>query len=400
MKSSTKIWVACSGGVDSIILTHLLHTQGFLLGILHCNFHLRGDESDGDEFFVKTFAQDLGIEIRVKHFDTPRIVKERKSNTQIVARDLRYTWFQEVLQEKNCCIALGHHYDDQIETFLIQLERGGGIRGLCAMPKTQGKFIRPLLDKDRAWILSYAKKYNITWREDSSNASTKYKRNFYRHTLVQQESFYAGKEEIKHLILCFQQLQKAIELSVSEKIEKIKRDQFIPSVLWLESSTLIQKEILYQLNVPRNQISELTKLMNGHVGSSKSYDELNLIKETDGLSLQSTIKREVTLEVQVVNQSEIRYNNKYFFIDAEKIQGELTIRKWKEGDRFSPLGLKGSKRVSKYINDLKLNAAQKKQVHVITDNEGIIAVENGVPANRVKISQSSKKVLRLTIREL
>ncbi|MDX1445786.1 tRNA lysidine(34) synthetase TilS [Lishizhenia sp.] len=400
MKPHVKIWVACSGGVDSIVLTHLLHTQGFRVGILHCNFQLRGNESDGDEEFVRGFAKQLDLEIRVKKFDTPRLVKERKSNTQIVARDLRYNWFGEILQEGNNCIALGHHFDDQIETFLIQLERGGGIRGLCAMPKVQDKFIRPLLDKDRAWILDYAKTHGITWREDSSNVSTKYKRNYYRHNIVQDLNFHNGKIEVSKLVLAFQTLQNAIALYVSKEVEIIKANAFLPFSVWNTSPLLIQKEILYQLNISRNQTSELTKLMNGNIGSTLMYEELQFIKESDGLSLVSTKTKKYILETQELNKEEVVFNRAHFFIDPSRVKGDLHLRKWKEGDRFSPLGLKGTKRVSKYLNDLKITAAQKKLVHVITDNEGIIAVEHGAPSNRVKISQSTKKVLRLTIREL
>ncbi|SFT70216.1 tRNA(Ile)-lysidine synthase [Lishizhenia tianjinensis] len=400
MNKNTKIWVACSGGVDSIVLAHLLHAQGFQVGLLHCNFHLRAEESDGDEQFVLDFGKKLNVEVRVKHFETPTLVKKRKGNTQIVARDLRYEWFHEVIKEGNNCIALGHHFDDQIETFLIQLERGGGIRGLCAMPKVQGKFIRPLLEKDRAWIITYAHQNKLTWREDSSNASTKYKRNFYRHFLVQRTSFQQGKMETAALINAFQTLQKAIQKAVEVHIETIQSQNFLTTKLWDSLPVLLQKEVLFQLDIPRNQLLSIEKLIKGNIGSTLAYKAVSFVKETKGLSLIVPTSKTYILESKLVQKDEIEFDGKHFYIDADKVKGELSIRPWKEGDRYSPLGLQGSKRVSKYLKDLKISSAQKKTARVITDNEEIIAVEFGNPANRVKISKKTNKVLRLTIREL
>lgn len=400
MKKQLKIWIACSGGIDSIVLAHFLHSAGFHIGLLHVNFHLRGDEADGDEAFVHNFAKELKIELRVKHFDTPQIVKENKGNTQIIARDLRYTWFKSILKEGNCCIALGHHLDDQIETFLIQLERGGGIRGLCVMPQSHDKFIRPLLQKDRRWILDYATQHNLKWREDSSNASTKYKRNFYRHHFVHHPNFETGKQLIIDLFKDFQQLQFVLGKTVRAISNEVEQSSFLTHDAWKGLSILEKKELLYHLNIPRNQITELNKLFEGQKGAYVVYDNLKLVCEDDGISFSSQKESTFELQQKVVDLSEVNYADGNFYIDAEAIKGTLELRKWEHGDRFSPLGLKGTKRLSKYLNDLPITAVQKQNTLVITDNENIIAVEHGAPANKVKITQNTRKVLRLTIRKI
>ena len=397
-KLKKRIWIACSGGVDSVVLAHLLTSQGFNTGLLHCNFNLRGDESNGDEAFVKTFASSLNIPMEVKQFNTPELVKQNTGNTQIIAREIRYQWFAEIAKRDNALIALGHHQDDQVETFLIQLERGGGIRGLCAMQKVQGIYLRPLLTKDRSWIVNYAQHQKLTWREDSSNSSIKYKRNFYRHKLLPLMKKNKAYGDVLNLVSLYQKLQHSIFFNVKIAVETIKEKDIIKCENWLKLSTIEQKEILYQLDIPRNQISEITKLVNAQKGAKIAYT--NFIIVNDGGSIvikKETPQKQAAISVENISIIDIDYTQQGFFIDNEKVKGQLNIRPWKEGDRFTPLGLKGSKRLSKYLNGLAINAAEKQNVLVITDEEKIVAVENGAPSELVKITKKTKEVLHLTI---
>ena len=397
-KLKKRIWIACSGGVDSVVLAHLLTSQGFNTGLLHCNFNLRGDESNGDEAFVKTFASSLNIPIEVKQFNTPELVKQNTGNTQIIAREIRYHWFAEIAKRDNALIALGHHQDDQVETFLIQLERGGGIRGLCAMQKVQGIYLRPLLTKDRSWIVNYAQHQKLTWREDSSNSSIKYKRNFYRHKLLPLMKKNKAYGDVLNLVSLYQKLQHSIFFNVKIAVETIKEKDSIKCENWLKLSTIEQKEILYQLDIPRNQISEITKLVNAQKGAKIAYTNFIMVNDGDSIVIKKeTPQKQAVISVENISTMDIDYTQQGFFIDNEKVKGQLNIRPWKEGDRFTPLGLKGSKRLSKYLNGLAINAAEKQYALVITDEEKVVAVENGAPSELVKITKKTKVVLHLTI---
>lgn len=177
--------IAISGGVDSVVLTYLCNTLKLEIALAHCNFNLRGEESDADEAFILELANKLNIKVFVKHFDTNTYAKENKCSTQMAARELRYHWFNELadnLQFKYVLTA--HHADDNLETFLINFTRGTGLEGLRGIPEIKGKFIRPLLPFSRETIENYAKTNNIKWRDDSSNASVKYIRNKLRHEVV------------------------------------------------------------------------------------------------------------------------------------------------------------------------------------------------------------------------
>ena len=182
---SGKLILALSGGIDSMVLADmLLHSKADFV-LAHCNFHLRGEESDGDEKFVRDYAERKGLTLYVKQFDTLNYAEEHKLSIEMAARELRYAWFEELRQQLNYdFIAVAHHADDQLETFFINLLRGAGIRGLKGMQKVNGHIIRPLLDVPRAEIQQYAEEHHLEWREDHTNAETLYLRNKIRHELL------------------------------------------------------------------------------------------------------------------------------------------------------------------------------------------------------------------------
>ena len=180
-----KILVACSGGVDSVVLSYLLKKSGFSIALAHCNFSLRGSESDADENFVIDWADKLSIPVFTETFDTKEFAKDNKLSTQMAARELRYHWFSEILKDFNYdYVATGHHADDDLETFFINLSRGSGLQGLTGIPKVNKTIVRPLLKFSRDEILQYATKNKLKWREDSSNAGTDYLRNTLRHKVI------------------------------------------------------------------------------------------------------------------------------------------------------------------------------------------------------------------------
>ena len=187
-----RFFIAVSGGIDSMVLVHLFQKIGFQFAILHCNFQLRGKESDGDMDFVRNYADKFDIPWSIGHFDTKEYAKEMKVSTQVAARELRYDWFDEQLAEKDFDFVLtAHHADDNLETFMINLSRGTGLDGLLGIPAINDAIIRPMLIFTREEIEAYAKENKIQWREDSSNASDNYMRNKIRHHLVPVLKFYS-----------------------------------------------------------------------------------------------------------------------------------------------------------------------------------------------------------------
>ena len=204
-----KLLIACSGGVDSVVLASILHELQYTIGLAHCNFSLRGKESDGDEAFVMNLAGKLDIPIFSETFDTKAYAKEHKLSTQVAARELRYTWFEQLLQGfKYDYVLTGHHLDDDLETFLINLSRGTGLKGLTGIPDVNNTIVRPLLIFGSEEIVSYAKKNNLYWREDSSNKSVDYLRNKLRIETIPKY-----KEAAPGLLQSFQNSRSLLENS-------------------------------------------------------------------------------------------------------------------------------------------------------------------------------------------
>ncbi|MGB0933783.1 MAG: tRNA lysidine(34) synthetase TilS [Lishizhenia sp.] len=393
MRKNQHIIVACSGGIDSIVLAHILLKNGYNISLAHCNFQLRGDESNEDENFVKQFAKDHCIPLQTHQFDTQKHIEENKENTQITARKLRYNWFKELASSNNALIALGHHQDDQIETFYIQLLRGGGVRGLCAMEKKTGIYLRPLLEKTKEWIRNYAHFHQLSWREDRSNQNNYYQRNAFRNVLLSNHKKigFQGLETLN----AFKKLQNQLEVIAASMCKKWLSTTLLET--WNNLPTLLKKEITYQLNIPRNQTTEIDKLAQNQVGSTLSFQDFTLFRERKGISI---ITNNVSFKKIVINELNAfpkEFDPNLFYVDAEKIDGNIILRERKKGDHFIPLGMSGKKRISKYLTDKRVFACHKSTACVIADNSKIVAVEFGVINQKVKINSNTKKIITLQI---
>jgi tRNA(Ile)-lysidine synthase len=448
---NTKLILAVSGGVDSVVLTDLVSKSGFDFVIAHCNFKLRGDESSRDEMFVRSLEGKYDKQVLVKTFDTEKYSVENKISIQEAARALRYEWFDELVSSEWSVVsnkenihssfaiylATAHHANDNIETLLINFFRGTGISGLHGIPSRQGKIIRPLLFAKREEILAYAKENNLNWVEDSSNASDKYTRNFFRHQIIPaikevypnvENNLLHNIERLKDAEVLYQQ---AIQLHLKKLCEQKQNEIHIPVLKLKKAEPLntILWEIIRQYDFHAAQVEEVKKLFDAENGSyivSVSHRIIKnrnwfiiapletqqaqniLIEESDKkIKFENGILELEKLQTANLPTGQAGYklqtDNNVASLDAKEIKFPLLLRKWKQGDYFYPLGMKnlpagrqGKKKLSKFFIDQKLSKTEKEKVWVIEMNKKILWIIGYRIDERFKITSSTKEVLRLT----
>lgn len=392
----TKLLIAISGGVDSVVLFHLLHKLNYDVSLAHCNFKLRGKESDLDEEFIKNLNQISYNQIFTIIFDTEKYAKEHKLSTQIAARELRYNWFQKLITEhKFEYVLTAHHADDNLETFLIHLTRGSGLDGFTGIPKVNGNIVRPLLAFSRKEILNYAKDNDIEWREDASNASNKYIRNKIRHQVLPVlkeinpsilDSFATTLENLQE---SKQIIEDRIENIASEVLEKeanfIKID--IEKIKELSNS----KAYLYQLlkSYHFTEWNDVYDLLNAQSGKQVFSKTHRLLKDRDVLilskiDLSNSIEMAFQIEeeiTEITNPIHLTFkevieksteNKQTIYVDKDLLKYPLMLRKWEKGDYIYPLGMQGKKKLSKYFKDEKFSLIDKENTWLLCNAENQI----------------------------
>ena len=415
-----KILIACSGGLDSVVLSRLFKELNYDISLAHCNFSLRGKESDEDEKFVILLADKLSIPIFNKKFNTKAYKIKHKLSTQVAARQLRYQWFEEVCTEHSFdYLATAHHLDDDLETFLINLSRGTGLRGLIGIPLINDKIIRPFLNFPRADILQYAKEKNSSWREDSSNQTSDYLRNKLRIEVIPRL-----KEVDHNLLNGFHQTQKYLNDSmalVNDYMALIKNlvvdeteDGFEIDVLKLQDLPNTNA-LLYELLAPFgftawDDISDLLTAQSGKQIFSESHrilknrkslllvensfvhnEETYTIKESD-----TGIDTPINLKIEQVDKTS-DYTPSIVYLDLQKLNFPLQLRKWREGDSFYPFGMKGKKKLSKFFKDEKLSLVAKEKTWVLTSGNHIVWIVGMRSDHRFKVESQTKKILKITV---
>ncbi|TXD53437.1 MULTISPECIES: tRNA lysidine(34) synthetase TilS [unclassified Polaribacter] len=421
-----KLLIAISGGLDSVVLTHLFSALNYTISLAHCNFKLRGIESNLDEEFVKKLSQKTSNQIFIKNFETKKYATENKSSTQIAARELRYTWFQEIIKEHNFNFVLtAHHADDNLETFLINLTRGSGLDGFTGIPEINGNIIRPILPFSRAEIMEYAKENKIAWREDASNATTKYIRNKIRHQIVP-----VLKEINPSLLSSF---EKTIDnLKESQQIIEDRIEDVITDIIKKGSSddlqiTKIHIEKLQQLSNPKAYLYQFLKDYNFtewndvyHLLSAQSGKQVfskthRLLKDREFLllSIKTDLKNKqleeyfiqenenfitspIEINFEAVRQKSTE-NKRSIYVDKGLLKYPLLVRKRQNGDYLYPLGMQGKKKLSKYFKDEKFSLLEKENTWLLcTANNEIIWVLNHRQDSRFSSKEHSDNILKIT----
>ena len=419
--SASKLIIAVSGGVDSIVLFHLCLKLKLNFFVAHCNFKLREKESDLDEKFVRDLAIKHNIKFYTKSFNTKKLSNNDNKSIQMVARELRYSWFEELSKELNVKhILTAHHLDDSLETFLINLSRGSGIDGLLGIPEVNDTVYRPLLIFKKDEILSYAKENKITWREDSSNKKREYLRNQIRLEVIPK------LKEINQNLL--DNFSKSIDrLQQSKSIIKDKMDDFIKNVSFTRDEKIyfeinkIKKvsnidAYLYELLKKYNftQWDDIRDLLDSQSGKQiiskthkllKDREYLILVKnsEVENKSLLiNKSSKEVAVSVGKIKVSIAKKISKedsdVIYLDSAKLDFPLRVRNVLSGDYFYPFGMNGKKKVSKYLKDKKISVFDKDKVLILeTSKNKIIWVVGMRLDDRFSVTDNTKEITKIEL---
>jgi tRNA(Ile)-lysidine synthase len=416
-----KLLLATSGGLDSMIMATMFQELKFDIALAHCNFQLRGVESFGDQKFVQEYADKNAIPLFLTQFDTEAFAKDYKLSTQVAARELRYNWFYELLEEENFDYLLtAHHADDNLETFLINFTRGTGLEGLTGIPLQNDKIIRPLLYLSRNEIENYAKKNNIQWREDSSNASDKYVRNKIRHHLIP-----ILKELNPNFMTSFSKTESYLQQSLAmvddaaimvyQQVAREEGDQ-----IHFDLNKLLQlpnyQSYLYQWlkEFGFTAWDDIYDLVNSQSGKQVFASDYRLLKDRELLIVCPLNEEESTEDFYIEeNQTEVKIplnlslckvadisigSNRTIFVDADSLVFPLLIRKWKSGDIFIPFGMNGkSKKVSKLFKDEKMSLIEKENTWLLCSNDKIVWVIGIRADERFKTFNTTKNIIKIEL---
>lgn len=427
-KKNDFLYVACSGGVDSVVLTHLLKSISIPFEILHCNFNLRGEESIRDENFVHSLAAMLGVKIHVKLFNTKVEMTRLGKGVQETARILRYSWFEEVINTKqtkdtSAFLLTAHHQDDQVETIAMNFFRGTGITGLRGMQDKVNYIIRPLLPFSRNELKQYAELNSIAFVEDGSNMDTHYTRNLFRHSVLETvKNVYPEVESnLVENAKRFAEIEYIYKLQIeqikSRLVEKNEQGWKIPVKKLMLSKPLdtIMFELFSEFGFSADQSMELKKLFNASTGKSMQSATHRVLRNRDWLLMNAIDDTEKKLIVIEEGMESVIFGDhalriiKYIkskipdadpnkaWMDAKHVQYPLILRPWKSGDYFYPLGMKKKKKISRFLTDLKVSKKEKEDQWVIESDKKIIWVVGRRIDDRVKIIPSSSAVLLIDI---
>jgi len=391
--------VGVSGGMDSMVLLHLLKHSTATIAVAHCNFGLRGAESDGDEAFVANFCNDQAIAFHSIKFDTTQYANEQGISIEMAARDLRYAWFEELRTNLGFeYIAIAHNLNDSVETFFLNLARGSGIKGLTGITPINGKIVRPLINASRDQIEAYAKTHGISWRTDATNLTDIYRRNFVRLNILplfteMNPSFLAtmqGNFEVLNGVnkLVEEQVEKATAslLTKNESAFNINIGNLTAKTGW----EILLFEMLSKYGFTPGEFNMAKALISSQTGSKVVSSSHSLWKERDNLVIEpnktllllsatiagneDSIEQPIKLRWTTVtlNGDENKWQANQGVFDAEKLKFPLTVRCWNPGDSFTPSGMTGSKKVSDFLTDQKVESHQRSSV-LVMESDGKIA---------------------------
>lgn len=422
-----KLLIGVSGGRDSIFMAEMFINTGFNISIAHTNFSLRGEESDLEEKFVKEYALKKGLMFYSTKFDTQSYATKNKISIQMAARQLRYSWFDKLIEENNYSkVAVAHNRNDTVETFFINLMRGTGIKGLKGISNKKKNVIRPVLFADRSEITSYLQENKIKWKDDSSNDSDKYQRNFIRHNIIPkiEEIEPNFTDRMQANMRALTKINTVYENEVKHRKSKIFVEQLdkilvnIDLLKQLDPLDTYLFEFIREYDFSYEQVLELIDMLDSSSGKQILSKSHRIVKDRDFLIITNlTAKNEEEYIIQkgmihmkaplhihfdILNNInfEVPKNKEIACFDYQKLEFPLKLRRWKTGDSFMPLGMKNFKKISKFFIDEKFSLIDKENTWILTTaNDNILWVVGHRIDNRFKIDDRTEKILSISIQD-
>jgi tRNA(Ile)-lysidine synthase len=422
--SNETVLVAVSGGIDSMVMLDLFQkSDKFNLVVAHCNFMLRGEESNKDELFIQGYCKENKLDLFVKSFDTTAFANEKGISIQMAARDLRYTWFEELAQENSISkIALAQHLDDQVETFFINLIRGTGISGIHGILPINGNLIRPLLFADRKMIKQYQIENKIAFREDESNNSDKYLRNFIRHNISPQFEQLSPQFAFKldENIARFKEVEDFYKTTIHNNLKQLSTEKNhqlfidIEKLNSLEYPELHIREMLTEKGFNTDTINKVYQLLSqpisGKYFNSETHellfnrDQIIIRKKQNKNQKEYLIKKDENISTPFIiafkqmgnNLESYKTPSNIAYFDFDKLKFPLKLRKWKETDTFIPFGMTGRKKLSDIFIDKKLSNFEKEDLWILESANDIIWIVGHRTDNRYRVTKKTKNIYKIT----
>ncbi len=421
--------VALSGGADSVALLRVLHQMGYKCAAAHCNFHLRGEESNRDEAFCRNLCQTLGVELHVTHFDTQEYAARQGVSIEMAARELRYAWFDGLCREYGYDhVAVAHHRDDAVETLLLNLVRGTGLAGLTGIRPVNGRVVRPLLGVSRAEVMAYLKALGQDYVTDSTNLQDEYVRNKIRLQILPllEKINPQVREKISSTIHHLRGVETIYDKAVKEAVARVAdadgRTISIPALLGEVEPQTVLFELLRPYGFVSAQVEDVFRSLTGESGRRFANGKWEVLKDRDTLILRPRQSEEdarigisiphPSVEVALTQDSMLLVNRfplvpdyriprspKVAMLDASCVEFPLTVRPWRQGDKFAPFGMGGRKKlVSDLLTDLKLSRFAKEAQLVVTDaRDRILWVIGRRIDERARVTERTQEVVEMIV---
>ncbi len=423
LSTEVPVIVGLSGGMDSMALLDILTLLGYRCVAAHCNFHLRGEESDRDEEFVKRWCKGVDVPFVSVDFDTRQYASDKKISIEMAARELRYRWFEMMrLQYDAAAIAVAHHRDDSVETVLLNLIRGTGIKGLTGISPKNNRVVRPLLCVSREEIARYMAERDIPYMTDSTNNDDLYLRNALRlHVIPLLEELNPSvKETIYRTTQQVAEAEKVYSASVRESIENVFKHNRID--IQTLRKTPSPQSVLFELLTPMgfgpSPIRDICKSMDAEPGKIFYAEPYRVIKDrdyflidripdvaaTDQTFLIETQTEEIFNPLHLTFRTlslpvGIQRDKRFLYADYDRLKFPLTLRKWQQGDWFIPFGMKGRKKLSDYFTNRKFNLKDKEDVWVLLSGEEIVWIVGERSDDRFRVTESTANIFHIALSE-
>lgn len=413
-----KLLLAVSGGVDSIAMFHLLRLKGYDISVAHCNFSLRNRQSDKDEKFVKELCELYAVPFFSKRFDTRGFSEDHGVSLQMAARDLRYEWFHQLLESHHLdYICTAHHQNDSVESVLLNLSRETGLNGLTGIKASAGKIRRPLMFATKDQLVSYVKLHGFKFRKDKSNDDIKYRRNLVRNKIIPlfekiNPSFVSSvAASIGH----FTEAQKVLEqfyLASKKKVVSLNKDEMhvdLSALEKLRSPSLFLHHLLSEIGIPSSS-KHVEELLSSQPGKFVETSSFTILRDRGKLVISPNIKEKASESFITENEHQIeepvrltlahskqklgKLKSNEILVSSHELVYPLQVRSWKKGDYFIPFGMKGKKKISDLLIDMKVQRNHKKNTYLLVNGDGRVIWVIGLRADdRFKIKDSNEPAI-------